>query len=313
MPLHRHLTRLAVATAFCIPVVASAQTPQTLQTLPRFHAFYNLQHAILTGMAEQDCVSLDRDACFKMGIRAINAMEDASTTTIWMTGSYRFNASVHAGFTLDPGIYVKLPAMYDTANRRPCIAGFTTLKFGAHLQTRIALAYSSSAPNVPSRALSAYREETGTATSGVLGGVDIAYLQPFGPGLLQPYLHLYYSQASQRDHTSTSHSDKVVDSMTTRAGFRTVYALATQVHLSFNLYVERDLWQKIHVSQQQADHTDVYTVPVYSMQAMRFGTSLGARLMLADNAELTAFVTQFSQAFGTRQGTGAGVYYLQRF
>lgn len=313
MPLRRPLTRLAVATVFCIPLVATAQTPQALQTLPRFHAFYNLQHAVLTGMAEQDCVSLDRDVCFKIGARTISAMEDASTTTIWMTGSYRFNEWVHAGFTLDPGVYTKLPDMYDTANRRPGIAGFTTLKFGPHIQTRIALAYSSSTPKVARDALSKYRDETSTGTSGILSGVEVAYLQPFGPGLLQPYLHLYYNQASQRDNTATSHSDKVVDSMTTRAGFRTIYAIEDRVHLSFNLYVERDLLHKIHVTQQQVDHTDVYTVPMHTMYSLRFGTSLGGRFILADNAELTAFVTQFSQTFGARPGTGAGVYYLQRF
>lgn len=313
MQLHRHSGLLLLASTLAAAPVSYAQAFSDQQSITQFQHFYNLQHALLTGMAEQDCVGLDRTLCLKIGLRTINSASDANTSTLWMTTSYRFNEHISAGLTIDPGVYEQLPAIYTTGNRRPGIAGFTRFVLGDFLQARASFVYGSSASKFAPEQLSRYRNESSTATSSLLGGAEISYQQPFGLGFFQPYVQVYYNQTDQRDATFATHVDKTFSAFTARTGFRTIYTLNDTVQFSFNLYTERDIRKKMQVYQPQSDHTDFYDVSLPAANTLRFGTALGGRFIIADNAELTGFISQFTQPFGVTSGTGISLYFLTRF
>lgn len=313
MPLHRQLALVTVASVLCLPVGSAAQSLASQASLSQFYDLYNLQHALLAGLAEQDCASLDQAFCFKTGMRAFNTMEQASTTTLWITASYRLSDQVHAGVTLDPGIHETLPDMISESNRQPGVAAFANAQWDNVINTRMMLSYGSSAPRYAQDELSQYRHETSTQTSGLFAGMETSYQQPFDLGFLQPYLLVYVHRLLLRSHTAFRHEDMKLATITMRSGFRTVYTLSNILHVSFNLHAERDLRQSSRNQAPHDNHTDEYAMSTHAMHPLRFGASLGGRLILEGNAELTAFASRFTQAFGTKPGTGAGIYFLQRF
>jgi hypothetical protein len=313
MPLPR-LSRLFAG--FCAVISFSTVSAQSLPAsvnLPQFYDFYNLQHMMLGNLSEQDCIRLDNDACLKFALRQLtNGTHTADRKTLWITAGTRIAEMMDAGLTIDPSIYETTPSKYSSSNRRPAVAAFARWHIAADVHIKFALAYNSSTPKFTQDQLSEWQNETSTGTSAHSAMVEVAALMPVKTGFIQPYLQASYKYIMQYDDTAINTTEIQHTSTTIQSGFRTIYSVHDRLHLSFNLYAERDILQHMRITQSHSHHTGIYHIHPHAMQALRFGVSTGGRIIIGENTELTMLVSRFTQPFGTETGTGAAIYYLLR-
>lgn len=294
-------------------LTTSAQSLSASVNLPQFYDFYNLQHIILGSLSEQDCIRINSDTCLKLAFRQLaNSNHTASRKTLWITTSARMTEMIDAGITLDPGISETTPSTYNTSNKRPALAGFVRWNIAQDMHLKFIMAYNSSAPQFTQDVLSTWHNEISTGTSAGTAAIEIGARMPVQFGLIQPYLLVNYKQVTQSDYSATYTTRLQLATTTLQSGFRTIYTLNERLQLSMNLYAERDIMQRMHITQSQSHDTGMYHIPQHQMEALRFGISAGGRIIIRDNHEFTMLISRFTQPFGNGIGTGAAVYYLLR-